>query len=73
MTYEEAKDKAAEELGFKPYIASWAYREWMAKSAELYARSKWDEACEAQKGLCDAELLELSGIHSEAPKPKFKP
>lgn len=43
------------------------------QAAELYARSKWDEACNEMKGICDAEILLLTGTHSEAPKPEFKP
>lgn len=51
MTYQEAKEQAAEELGFTPYIAGWHYREWMATAAQLYGKSKWNEACEAMREL----------------------
>ena len=77
MTYQEAMNKAADELGFKPYIASLAYREWMAKSAELYARSKWNEACEAQMEEVYAHILpdgntNIHQIKHWTHKPEFK-
>lgn len=77
MTFKEAMDKAQKELGFKPYIASLQYKEWMAKSSELYARSKWDEACQAQINSClenlrDQDSLSYGDVAS-ASKPEFKP
>jgi hypothetical protein len=38
------------------------------------ARSKWDEACEAQKRICN-EMLQEPGRKNVngAPKPEFKP
>lgn len=48
------------------------------KAAELYARSKWDEACEAQQESIRMFLATVpNGLEyislSRAPKPEFKP
>ena len=39
---------------------------------EVYAKSKWDEACEAQKQLC-IESWKSGFIPTQSPKPEFKP
>jgi hypothetical protein len=49
----------------------------MEEAAKLYAKAKWDEACEAQKASCinhyganlGAGVISLT----HAPKPEFKP
>ena len=42
----------------------------MEHAAELYARSKWDEACEAMKGrICDVYGMNVD----QATNPEFKP
>lgn len=45
------------------------------ETAELYARSKWDEACEEQRDRCVAQFINSSAREycSIAPKPEFKP
>jgi len=79
MTLQEAKEKLANDNGnvsWQNYKETWrsAFPESAIDAvAEEYARSKWDEACVAQKELCSNELFQLCGIPSEAPKPEFKP
>jgi hypothetical protein len=85
MTLEEAKRIIA----IKHNVDTFNLTVWMTdEAAELYARSKWDEACEAQRVLCNDEYmridvcdhsnkfetidLEIQAIKN-APKPKFKP
>lgn len=95
MTYPEAKDIVAKihysnkwdeidwyhlneinERTVPPYMKEIL----LIEAAELYARSKWDEACEAQK-LIDSNLLndwEFGGrsqVHhfKDSSKPEFKP
>lgn len=50
------------------------------EAAELHAKSKWDEACEAQKQICsdllnDWEFGGRGSVHhfKDASKPEFKP
>lgn len=67
MTLQEAKDQVAKRLGFKNWdsavwyeidesnnITSKPYSEERAsdEAAELYARSKWEEACDQQRKIC---------------------
>lgn len=80
MTLKEAKDQVAKKYGQR----SWS--EWNEnrtfpiagtihdEAAELYARSKWDDACEDQKRICN-EMLQEPGRKNvnSAPKPEFKP
>jgi hypothetical protein len=42
-----------------------------AEVAKRYARSKWDEACLEQRGICIAINLHGGDI-TDAPKPEFK-
>lgn len=62
MTFEQAKDQVAVKHGYDNWVSlhcrylisksethKWKYFE---EAAKLYAKSKWDEACEAQIELC---------------------
>lgn len=43
-------------------------------ASELYARSKWQEACEAQKNICfEAVNSTCKVVIDSSPKPEFKP
>lgn len=53
------------------------YYDLMDEAAELYARSKWDEACTLQKKLCDkAQKNEIGSSITvailNAPQPEFE-
>lgn len=66
MTLQEAKDKVAEKYGYTTWKGFVSYEitkhattqfwSFLDEAAELYARSKWDEACEAQKELIVARV-----------------
>lgn len=45
------------------------------ESAELYARSKWDQACEAQKKACEYRFKYQANqdICHKTKRPEFKP
>lgn len=87
MTLQEAKEQIARELGYTDWDtvdwyqldsnevnteAPYAFEKYSNKAAELYAHSKWDEACEAQKGLC-IDAWKLGFVPTQSPKPEFKP
>lgn len=95
MTLQEAKDQAAQQHEFSNYAetyttkrTNWSIGDIFDLAAELYARSKWNEACETQIKICyraymdqpvaqgankfDAISNEMDAILT-APKPEFKP
>lgn len=103
MTLQEAKDEIAKKYGFTEWqYIDWYHLDFMYdvteapymqetctnEAAELYARSKWKQACEEQRKLCsDAYMAidvydhsnkfetidrEINAIKN-APKPEFKP
>jgi hypothetical protein len=92
LTYPEALDEVARTLeyqNFEDYKQSesdYEYLEYAQEQAAiLYARAKWDEACEAQRNLLIKQMpvahlvrREISTMqfvkHLKAqPKPEFKP
>lgn len=90
MTLQQAKDKVAQDDG---HITGWdmdyefrlnmiSMRLMMEKAAELYARSKWKEACIAcNDSVVNYYVTKKTRIHDDvtayfvmqAPKPEFKP
>lgn len=82
MTLQEAKDQIAFRDYLKPFdeiFLESTRLQILDEAAELYARSKWAEACEAQKQICsnllnDWEFGGRSSVHhfKDASKPEFK-
>lgn len=82
MTLQEAKDQIAKKHGHVMWCATthMEERQLFDEVAELYARSKWDEACEEMRELilakwvnCDRDAnTEYRTMH-DLPKPEFKP
>lgn len=56
MTWEEAKDQIAREHGLGKTLVTGHLSKYWEEAARLYARSKWDEACNAQKELCEVAI-----------------
>lgn len=81
MTLQEAKEQIARSYGYTSWRTRFEFQteEMMTKAAELYARSKWDEACEAQIKMCleDLPVHEhtrfIRSLVLESPKPEYKP
>ena len=82
MSYREALDKVAIKLGYKDFIAINSDialgPRFYSEAAELYARAKHDEACEAMEnsasisyGGCNYEGEQEAYISFS--KPQFKP
>lgn len=82
MTREEVKDKIAQEREGVDFDKVILINEVLVDEiCDLYARSKWDEACEAQRALCEKEVfyrnhyistdVKLAILNSK--KPEFKP
>lgn len=89
LTLQEAKDQVAEEIGYKNFED--LYQCWRGgqapyskiitvcdEASELYARSKWDEACEAQmkevyKQILPDQITNAHAIKHWTQKPEFKP
>lgn len=89
MTLNEAKDQVA----VKHYEILWMrlmqsgrcqfsiLERLLEEAAELYARSKWDEACELQRNMCADDLpglynsptLFLKQMIKDTIKPEFQP
>lgn len=78
MTLQEAKDRIAKKYGYPAWgnilydlfennITPKHMDDYENEAAELYARSKWDEACEAQKQMIWDDLK----IHVTTPKNVF--
>lgn len=77
ITFEQAKDQVAVKHGYKKWwlvdfnkVNEEALRD---QAAEIYAKSKWDEACEAQKKellRCYARTLR-ERINNERPKTRI--
>jgi len=64
MTLQEAKDKIAQNRGRNNWrqmeegsVYGIGMNKYYDEAAELYARSKWDEACEAQQRLIIDTIL----------------
>lgn len=79
MTLKEAKNQVAKEYGADSWwsldFAALPQESLRDEAAELYARSKWDEACYQQKLECDIHATN-NGVNFNmmlAPKPEFKP
>lgn len=74
MTLQEAKELAAKGFGYPSFkyalnnSGAHGMQSIMDKAAKLYARSKWDEACEAY----ERKLIELDKVYL-VNKPEFKP
>ncbi len=68
MTFEEAKDQVAINNGFKNWTEFVEKSEWsndpIKQVSELYAKSKWEEACKIQINRC---------ADGNAIPPEFKP
>lgn len=91
MTLKECKDQVAKKHGEKSWkhleengfgIGTGELLSYADEAAELYARSKWDEACEAQKTICVQSLPfphrqlaynSLQKLITDSHKPEFKP
>ena len=93
MTLQEAKDQIAKTYGFSNWhtLATWydpathldTVDEYHDEAAELYARSKWNEACLEQRDRCVAQFINSPDVRvnqyaareycANAPKPEFKP
>lgn len=70
MTLQEAKEQIAKKYTVDLYNLT----VWMSdEAAELYARSKWDEACEAMRYEIQFRYIEQGGMAMHTPKPQFKP
>lgn len=80
MTLQEAKHQIATKFEYD----TWDHLQGCApleelvdafhQAADLYARSKWDEACEAQRKACANEYPSFGReTILNAPKPEFKP
>ena len=93
MTLQEAKDQVASKYGAKSwedwmspvkqeclgkgFLVLMVPEFYMDEVMDVYARSKWDEACEVQSEVIkdryyNTELDEVQSI-IDAPKPEFKP
>lgn len=84
MTLQEAKDQAAKEwdAAFDYHslrngvqvgnIKMMHLDKVNDRASELYARSKWDEACKAQHDEC-IKIYYEDKYPEAAPKPEFKP
>jgi hypothetical protein len=89
LTYPEALDEVARTLeyqNFEDYKNSESDYEYLQYAQEqaaiLYARSKWEEACQLQKAKCIQSLPyphrqlsfnKLFKLIEDSPKPEFKP
>jgi hypothetical protein len=78
MTLQEAKDEIARKHRFKDWedlVLQFQAKNYVDEVSELYARSKWDEACKEQKLQCMNRVLSRKTIHKvfTAQKPEFKP
>jgi hypothetical protein len=81
MTYQEAKDQVAVKHGHK----DWKIAEYRvgrndidvmySEAAELYAKSKWEEACNLQKNMCADDLPDSKSkfFVKTTILPKFEP
>lgn len=83
MTLQEAKNEVARQNGFDDWFSIDFSKSNLSEEvlrdevAIVYARSKWDEACQAQINSClenlrDQDSLSYGDVAS-APKPEFKP
>jgi hypothetical protein len=93
MTLQEAKNEVAKKYGYPKWSAfvyheihkhsTTAFWSFIEEAAELYARSKWDEACDEQRDRCVAQFINSPDARINqwsareycaiAPKPEFKP
>lgn len=91
MTLQEAKDKVAKKHGYPSWkrlchngVFDGAPEKYTDEAAELYAKSKWHEACDAQRKLCFNSWWNYSckNVHDEdgfrdsiiqAANPEYKP
>ncbi len=78
MTLQEAKNEVAKKYGLGKTLVTGHMSKYWEEAAELYARSKFDEACEEQKKECNHLYhhtdLESYGFDANcAHKPEFKP
>jgi hypothetical protein len=86
MTLQEAKNEVAKKYGYPKWSAfvyheihkhsTTAFWSFIEEATELYARSKWDEACTAQKAECDMYHFAQHSCNLNimlSPKPEFKP
>ncbi len=74
MTFEQAKDQVAVKYTNQSLnwdnIWSMYGRQITKEAAELYAKSKWDEACEEQRKMTTLQFYEY--LEKDL-KPEFKP
>jgi hypothetical protein len=79
LTYPEALDEVARKHDFDSWahvIKTYDYvGKWLQEAAELYARAKWEEACELQRNMCADDLPDpfIKSLVKNTPKPEFKP
>ena len=80
MTFEQAKDQVAVKYGYKSWEKLGFYeldestQNWLTKeAAELYAKSKWDEACDAMEDAIVDNLGEEVRAARNTKRPEFKP
>ena len=93
MTLQEAKDRIAKKYGYPAWgnilydlfennITPKHMDDYENEAAELYARSKWDEACLEQRDRCVAQFINSPDVKvnqysareycANAPKPEFR-
>jgi hypothetical protein len=80
MNLKQAKDRVAQSWGLPDYNALVKQGRpdlsgFMEQVAKLYAKSKWDEACDETKEILKKKLLTPFNISmiNAIPRPKFKP
>ncbi len=89
MTFQEAKDKIAKDHGYKDWKSvDWyeldalnqtkepeptAEELLLGMAADLYASSKWDEACKHYQEILFVHLENGQPLKFMPPKPEFKP
>jgi len=86
MTYQEAKDQVAKKLGYPSMenimfdfkdenIGVTFLGAALKEAAELYAKSKWEEACNLQKNMCADDLPDSKSkfFVKTTILPKFEP
>jgi hypothetical protein len=77
MTLQQAKDQVAKKHRFKDWedvVLQFQAKNHVDEAAELYAKSKWDEACNACAELVCVENIGTDGeAYILNNKPEFKP